>query len=768
KGIVHRDLKPGNIMLTKGGSKLLDFGLAKLVDGPPKGRLQPALSAAPTVSAPLTGEGSILGTFQYMAPEQVEGLEADARTDIFAFGAVLYEMVTGKKPFEGKSQASVIAAILDRDPPAVSSLQSLAPRLLDRIVSTCLAKDPDNRWQTARDLLRELTWVAERTPGTQGATVPPPTPRARVKLVGAVSLSLLLGGVVAGLAVWLAVRPSPSSVARLTITPIGTATLAVSGLDRDVAISPDGSRIVYVGGNGSRLFVRALDQMEARPLEGVGVPHHPFFSPDGTWIGFFDGLGALKKVSITGGPAVTICRITAAPLGATWGGDDTIVFAINGTTGLFRVSANGGEPEIITTPNAREGETFHGWPEFLPEGRGVLFKVGLTGGGNEIGALDLRTGNRKILLRDAFYARYVPTGHLLYGVNGGLRAVPFDLDRLELAGTPIPLVEPVLMTPFGLTLDLDVSQNGTLVYVTGGQVTARTLAWVDRQGQEEPIKAPVRAYTYPRLSPDGTRFALDVRDQENDIWIWDFARETLSRFTFGPAQDLYPVWTRDGRRLVLASYRPGASNLFWQAADGAGTAEQLTESAINQSPYTTSADGTRIVFREDGTKTGQDLMLLTLNKERQVQPLVQTTFNELNAELSPDGRWFAYESNESGEYEIYVRPFPDATNGRWQISTGGGTRPLWARSGQELFYLSPSGALMAVRVEHGATFTASTPTTLFEGRYYMGGAANVGRTYDVSPDGRRFLMMKADASTPASLVVVLNWFEELKRLVPGN
>jgi Tol biopolymer transport system component len=768
-GIIHRDLKPGNIMLAKSGAKLLDFGLAKVTPAPIAAS---GLSMGPTGASPVTMQGTILGTLQYMAPEQVEGREADVRSDIFAFGAIVYEMVTGKRAFEGKSAASVVAAILERQPPAMSSLQPLTPHSVDRIVATCLAKDPDDRWQTARDLLRELKWIAEAGTRTQDAAVPRSTPRGRVRFAAAMSFSIVVGAAVAGAAIWLATRPSPPRVTRLTIAPAGAASLAVTGYDRDVAISPDGTRVVYVGGNGSRLFVRALDQIEATPLEGLGVPHHPFFSPDGAWIGFFDGLSALKKVSVNGGPAVTICRIAAAPVGATWGADGTIIFALTAKPGLRRVSANGGEPEVITTPNVREGEAYDYWPEFLPDGRGVLFKVELRAGGptgsGRIGVLDLRTGTRKILVRDGFYGRYVSTGYLIYGVSGTLRAVPFDLNRLELAGTPIPLGEPVLMTPFGGVLDFDIAQNGTLVYTPAGtRAAARTLVWVDRQGQEEPIKAPVRAYTYPRLSPDGTRLALDVRDQDNDIWIWDFARETLSRFTFDVAQDQYPVWTPDGRRLIFDSRRAGGTaNLFWQAADGTGAAEQLAKSPIDQLPNTTSPDGTRVVFRADEPRTGLDLMLLTLNKERQIQPLVQTSFNELNAEISPDGRWLAYESNESGQYEIYVRPFPDAGGGRWQISNGGGTKPLWARKGQELFYVAPTGALMAVGIAPGATFSAGTPTKLFEGRYYVGDAANVGRTYDVSPDGRRFLMMKADTTTPPQIIVVQHFDEELKRLVP--
>ena len=766
-GIVHRDLKPGNVMLTRSGVKLLDFGLAKLQ---PAGAVA-GMSVAGTMTSPLTAQGTILGTLHYMAPEQVEGKDADARSDIFSFGAIVYEMVTGRRAFGGRSAASVVAAILEREPPAMSSLQPLTPRSVDRIVATCLAKEADDRWQTARDLLRELKWIAEAGTRTDDA-VPGSAPRGRVKLAAAMSCSLVLGAAIAAAAVWVATRPTPPHVTRLTIAPGGAAALTVTGYTRDVAISRDGTRVVYVGGNGSRLFVRALDQTEATPLEGLGMPHHPFFSPDGAWIGFFDGLNALKKVSVNGGPAVTICRVTSAPTGATWGADGTIIFALTAVPGLRRVSANGGEPEIITTPNAQDGEAYDYWPEFLPDARGVLFRVELRAGGptgsGRIGVLDLRTGARKILVRDGFYGRYVSTGHLVYGVSGMLRAVPFDLNRLELAGTPIPLVEPVLMTPFGGVLDFDIAQNGTMVYIPAGtRAAARTLVWIDRQGQEQAITAPVRAYTYPRLSPDGSRLALDVRDQDNDIWIWDFARQTLSRFTFEVAQDQYPVWTLDGRRLIFDSRRTGGqANLFWQAADGTGAAEQLTKSPINQSPYTISPDGTRLVFRSDELKTGSDLLALTLNKEHQIQPLVQTNFNELNAEISPDGRWFAYESNESGQYEIYVRTFPDAAAGRWQISTGGGTKPLWARNGQELFYVAPTGALMAVRVAPGATFTAGTPTRLFDGRYYIGDAANVGRTYDVSPDGRRFLMMKADTTTPATIIVVQNWDQELKRLVP--
>jgi serine/threonine-protein kinase len=404
--------------------------------------------------------------------------------------------------------------------------------------------------------------------------------------------------------------------------------------------------------------------------------------------------------------------------------------------------------------------------------------------------LDLATREQKILIRGGGLARYVPTGHLVYGVSpaGPLRAVAFDLRRLEVVGTPVPVLDQV-MTATNMSLALD----GTLVYVAGGVQAAPTnmLVWVDRQGREEPLKAPPRVYYYPRLSPDGTRVALDVSGGERDIWIWDFARETLTRLTFDPQVDSHPAWTPDGQRLVFRSTRSGPSNLFWQAADGTGAVERLTENPNNQQfPSAFSPDGTRLVFREETTTTGADLMVLALEAARRppppaqgvggsggnstsnVRPLVQTMFDELNGEISPDGRWLAYQSDESGRDEIYVRPFPDAERGRWQISTGGGNRPLWARSGKELFYLAPGVAMMSASVDGGSTFRAGNPARLFEGRYLMTLNA-AGRTYDVSPDGQRFLMIKVgdgsdQTAAPASLVVVQNWHEELKRLVPTN
>jgi serine/threonine-protein kinase len=533
-----------------------------------------------------------------------------------------------------------------------------------------------------------------------------------------------------------------------------------------------------------------LDQIEAQALIGLGTPRGVFFSPDGQWVGFADGdVGTLKKVAVTGGPAVTICSIDGAARGATWDSDGNILFATgNAATGLFQVSEGGGEPTVLTWPNREQGETDHLWPELLPGGRAILFTITTTGGTDnaQVAVLDLRTGEQKIVLRGGSHAHYVESGHLVYAAAGTLRAVRFDLDRLETVGTPVPVVPQVFTTNTG-GADFDVARNGTLVYLPADVATAaRTLVWLDRQSREDAIKAPPRAYVAPRIAPDGTRIALDIRDQESDIWVWDLARETLSRLTFGPTLDRYPVWTPDSRRVIFASDRAGPSNVYWQAADNTRTIERLTESPSVQYPRGISPDGTRLIFEEH--RPSADLLALTLDKDRRAEPLVQSQmYDEQNGEISPDGRWLAYQSNESGQNEIYVRPYPDVNSGRWQVSTTGGTQPLWARSGEELFYVAPDGGLMRVAIERGPArpqsggqalqnnggqaWRAGTPAKLFDNTYAWAIPGYSGRAYDISADGRRFLAIKPVAEqsgAPTNLIVVQNWFEELRRLAPAG
>ena len=722
----------------------------------------------------------ILGTAAYMSPEQARGQSVDKRADIWAFGCVLYEMFTGRTAFPGETISDTIAAILSREP-EWKTLPGSTPEKVRDLLRRCLHKDPKRRLHDVADARLEIDEAlvaqpAETASAASSTIVRSASPWRR--FVAFTAIALVVSSV-ASIAVWLATRPTlpQPRVSRFTITPPPEAALAIDDQDRDLAITPDGSRVVYTGANGSALFVRALDQLDATPLMGLGVPHGPFLSPDGQWIGFGDGLDALRKVPVSGGAAVLLGHYDGGLRGATWGPDDTIIFATtNGTTGLQRISAAGGEATVLTRPNHANGEADHSWPEFLPDGQAVLFTITPASGALDaasIALLDLRTGAQTTLIQGGTHAHYVPDGHLVYGAADTLRAVAFDLALRAVVGPPVPIVSQVATT-FAGAVDAVVADDGTLVYVPGRIPTAsrNTLVWVDRLGHEEPLKAPSRAYFYPRLAPDGTRLALSSYDQESDIWLWDLARATLTRVTYDPSQDTFPIWTPEGRRLIFGSERAAARNLFRQAADGTGAVERLTESPNLQNPTAISPDGAQLVFTETMPRTGEDVMVLSLRGEPRATALIQTPFAERNGDVSPDGRWIAYEANDSGQFEIYVRPFPNVVQGRWQVSTGGGTRPLWARSAQELFYLAPTGALMRVGVERGDTWAATVPVQLLEARYFTGTSrAALGRTYDVSPDGRRFLMIKPDAgedstAAPTSLVVVQNWFEELKRLVP--
>ena len=831
KGIIHRDLKPANIILqgARGPTptrsktatssvdspprvsgdvnvKVLDFGLAKaFVDGS-----NPDLSQLPTLTVEGTREGVIAGTPAYMSPEAARGRAVDKRTDIWAFGCVLYEMLAGKRAFRGETVSETLAEVLKSEP-QWTALPSETPVALRNVIRRCLEKEPRQRVRDIGDVRLALEEAFPPATAAAVGTTAVAVSRLRVWQRRAAAVIIAVSLVAAGgLAVWTLTRPSPAAPVRLTVTPPAGETVGVlDPAGGDVAISPDGRRIVFLTRKTDRfqLYVRALDQLEAQPLQGPGEPRGPFMSPDGNWVGFFDEPDVLRKVAVNGGPAVTICNANGGPRGASWGSDDTIVFATNDpATGLLRVSAAGGEADVLTKPDAQKGERDHYWPELLPGGKAVLFTILSTAGGIEtaqIAVLDLQTGKQRLLVTGGSHPRYVPTGHIVYGVPGTLRAVAFDLDRLEVRSDPVPVLQRVVTKSEGAA-SFSVARDGSLVYLAGDAqvgLPAMTLVWVDRQGREEAINAPPRAYGSgsPRISPDGTRVAIQVFGQDQselDIWIWDLTRQTLTRLTFDPAQDTSPVWTPDGRRLVFASERNGPSNLFWQAADGTGAVERLTDSANEQEYSSFSPDGTRLLFTQVTSTTGLDIGILPLEGERpsassmssgstasggertassgggeSVGPrratlLVQSTFNEGNPQVSPDGRWLAHQSDESGRVEIYVRPFPDVDSGRWQVSTGGGTGPLWARSGKELFYLGPSSAVMSVAVAGGSTFRAGNPTRLFEWPYFTGAP-----TYDVSPDGRRFLMIKPIGSpeqtvAPTSLIVVQHWFEELKRLVP--
>ena len=778
RGIVHRDLKPGNIMLTTRGAVLLDFGLAKrTVAGAVTG-----LTAVGLPTAPQTAAGTILGTLQYMAPEQIQGKEADARSDIFGLGAVVYEMVTGIRAFDGDSAADVVAAVLEREPPPLSTRQPVTPRSLDRVVKTCLAKDPERRWQSAGDLVRELTWIVEDvqialsgafdTPKDASATVKPATTSARrLVLVAAISVIVAALATAAVSRIWT--RPSERRVSRLSIPSTASAAALLPNTARayrSLTITPDGSSIVYIGGNSTRLFARALNAFDPVELAVGQQLVVPFVSSDGQWVGYADG-NALKKVALTGGRPIVIASLKGNALGATWLPDNTIIFATHDATGLQRVSAAGGPASDVTRVDRNAGEAAHIWPESLPGGNAILFTITSQTGGDDsaqIAVLDLQRHAQKILIPNASHAQYVASGHLVFIAAGALWAVPFDLARLDVHGTPVRVL-PRLLTTVNGSGQFAVATDGTLVYADPLSATsaASTLVWVDRTGRETPISAPARAYLEARLSPDGARIAVTIADPDQDIWVWDIDRATLTRVTSDPANDAALVWTSDGQRLIFASQRDGGIfNLWWQTADGAGSAQRLTTSADSQGPTSLSADGREVVFFQNTPTRLFDISRLVL-AGLHVSPLLETSFSELNGNISLDGRWLAYQSNRSGSSEIYVRPFPNTSAGQWAVSTTGGRMPAWSRN--QLYFFQADGALMEVQFDgQSSRWSAGPPKKLLDALYFSGGNTQVARTYDVVPDGQRLVMIKPsrnDASSAASgLIVVEHWDEELKML----
>jgi len=790
QGIIHRDLKPANIKVrTDGTVKVLDFGLAKALE--PASAVRGDVTASPTMISPaMTRMGIILGTAAYMSPEQAKGRPADKRSDVWAFGVVLYEMVSGRRAFDADDISSTLAFVITKDPDW-TALPPATPAPIRRLLRRCLEKDLKRRLPdiaVARlEIDEALTTPSDDAVGASGPAVS--APRAAWRRVIPIAAVALLTAAAASLATWgvmRSARTSSAPLSRFAIALPAAQPLALSINDRDVAISADGTLLAYTAGDQAQLMVRTLDQLEAVPLAGVTNARAPFLSPNGRWIAFFDRLdegvgtgpvrrGALRRVSLSGGPSVVLSQVAGASRGASWGPDDSIVFATSDTsTGLLRVAASGGETTALTTPDAAQGERDHYFPSMLPGARGVLFTIVKGEKEQQVAVLDLQTNRRKTLIRSGSQAEYVETGHLIYADAGTLWVVRFDLARLELIGDAVPVVDHVMT--LGQAANFSVSEHGTLVYAPMDRGESRLLVWVDRQGHEEAIAAPPHAYVVPRLSPDGTRAVVS----SNGLWTWDFSRRTLTRLTFGPTGN-FSVWMPDGRRIIFTRARSAAGdapNLYRGSVDGTGNEERLTIGDRQDRAVAISPDGKRLVFEEQTPAGTQDLMLLALDGAStppgpgvpRIRPLLQTPFDQRNAAISPDGRWMAYESTESARTQIYVRPFPNVIDAHYQISTDGGRTPLWSTDGRELFFVNGS-ALMAVAVQLTPTFSAGNPTTLFEGPSILLDGRSIGsmtgRTYDVARDGR-FLMIKKNAGSSegkapaASMIVVQNWFEELK------
>jgi Tol biopolymer transport system component len=748
QGVIHRDIKPENVLLHDGQALVADFGIALAVSHAGGNRL--------------TETGLSIGTPHYMSPEQAMGdRELDARSDVYSLGAMLYEMLTGEPPYTGATAQAIVARVITEEPRPLTSQRRTVPSHVAAAVHQALSKMPADRFATASEFATALenpaftsSSVPSSTAGPVSSAVPP---FRRSAVIGLAAFGILA----AALAAWGWLRPAPPrAVSRFTVAlPEGQNVANRFGYT--IALAPAGDKLVYAGpGSGSpQLWLRPMDQLSATPIPGTSSPTSPFMAPDGQSVAFFGSGNRLQVVSLTGGPPVTLTD-SATNFGGSWSRDGYLYFIQPSPFRLARIAATGGVPEVLADPDT--SAFTWAWPVALPSGKGVLFTVVRADLAEyDIAVFDLDTREHRVLLRGTM-ARYASSGHIVYTrADGALLAAPFHERALELTGPSTPLIDGVVVKAGGAS-EITVAENGTIVYITGTQQD-ESLVWVERDGAERPVAEGLRgSFNTAKLSPREDRIAMSLMEEGNqDVWIYDLTQQTRSRLTFDDAVDDRPVWEPDGRWITFLSWRSDPRSLWRKPADGSGTAEPLivTDRPIQEGYW--SRDGRWLIVREGPSgDTQRDILYLEAGVDTVPRVFIKTQFDELTPALSPDSRWLAYVSNESGRDEVYVRPFP-ASGGRWQVSTDGGTEPRWAHEGREIFYRNGEGAVISAQVSAaGGSFVVGQRQRLFDGSGYDADRQTI--TYDVTRDGRRFLFIKQSGGS-RDVVVVLNWFEELMR-----
>jgi len=752
-GVVHRDLKPGNIMLTATGAKLLDFGLAKEVVPLANG----ATITAAAQSSPVTEEGTIIGTFQYMSPEQVEGKELDGRSDIFSLGAVLYEMVTGKRAFEGKTQLSVASAILEREPLPITSIKPLTPLALDHAVKKCLAKIPDERWQSASDLASELRWITESVGQATGPAFEEAPGKTRKRAAWLIA-GMLAGAAIAGSVRWPSSKPPEETMYFPAPMPFSA---------RDLAMAPNGHAIAVIAylesAQRNALWIYELGSRSARNLADTQGASYPFWSADGRSLAFFAD-GKLKRVEVSGGPVQTVCDAPSGR-GGTWNKDGVIVFTPDARSGvgLYRVSALGGTVTPVSKLDTSRGELSHRWPMFLPDGTHYQYMATNFAGQKGVDAIfvgSLDSIEKRFVVEATANAAYAAPGYLLFYRDKALLAQRFDLKRFALTGEPTTILNDIQYQPQVKRAVFGVSDKSLLAAQSGSGVALSQLVWFDRKGKGLGAVGKPDVYGNVFIAPSGKSVAVsmtDIASQNTDIWTYDLQRASAKRLTFDPSADSVPIWSPDAGRLVFASNRTSFNDLQLKNSDGAQEEISILHSGIDKFPNDWSRDGKYILYTQD-----TDLRFLTL-PELKSSLFLKAPSVLRNGQFSPNGKWVAYASNETGKWEIYVTSFPEP-RGKWQVSTGGGEQPRWRGDGKELFYLSSDDKMMAAPVTTGANFDASTPVALFQATPRQPVPIYDLFVYDVSRDGQRFLIItEVKQAESAPISIVLNWTAKLNK-----